>query len=73
MDSILEYLPKKRQTLLYSATQTKNIDDLARVSVKNPFYVNVDQDSNATPSTLQQVRCLLSYYNLTFVLALLCL
>lgn len=34
LNSILEYLPRSRQTMLFSATQTKSIKDLARLSLK---------------------------------------
>ena len=34
LNSILEYLPPTRQTMLFSATQTKSIKDLARLSLK---------------------------------------
>lgn len=34
LNSILEYLPPSRQTMLFSATQTKSIKDLARLSLK---------------------------------------
>ena len=55
LDAIIEHLPKKRQTLLFSATQTKKVSDLARLSLKNPEYVSVHEAANsATPSTLQQ-------------------
>ncbi|CAD5206487.1 unnamed protein product [Bursaphelenchus okinawaensis] len=55
IDAIISYLPEERQTLLYSATQTRNIDDLARVCVEDPVYVNVDEQSiEATPSGLEQ-------------------
>ena len=30
VDAIIEYLPKERQTLLFSATQSKKVSDLAR-------------------------------------------
>ncbi|TKA60424.1 hypothetical protein B0A49_11761, partial [Cryomyces minteri] len=36
VDAIVEYLPKDRQTLLFSATQTKKVSDLARLSLSNP-------------------------------------
>ncbi|KAI9736410.1 MAG: ATP-dependent RNA helicase dbp4 [Claussenomyces sp. TS43310] len=55
VDAILEHLPKERQTLLFSATQTKKVSDLARLSLREPEYVAVHEDaSSATPSTLQQ-------------------
>ncbi|KAG8527638.1 ATP-dependent RNA helicase dbp4 [Bacidia gigantensis] len=55
VDAIVEHLPKKRQTLLYSATQTKKVSDLARLSLKDPEYISVHETAgSATPSTLQQ-------------------
>ncbi|KAI4167756.1 MAG: hypothetical protein LQ343_006951 [Gyalolechia ehrenbergii] len=55
VDAIVEHLPKQRQTLLFSATQTKKVSDLARLSLKDPEYVSVHEAaSSATPSTLQQ-------------------
>lgn len=55
VDAIVEHLPKERQTLLFSATQTKRVSDLARLSLRDPEYVSVHEAaSSATPSTLQQ-------------------
>lgn len=55
VDAIVEHLPKDRQTLLFSATQTKKVSDLARLSLSDPEYVSVHEAaSSATPSTLQQ-------------------
>lgn len=55
VDAIVDHLPKERQTLLFSATQTKKVSDLARLSLKDPEYVSVHEAaSSATPSTLQQ-------------------
>lgn len=55
VDAIVEHLPKERQTLLFSATQTKKVSDLARLSLRDPEYISVHEAaSSATPSTLQQ-------------------
>lgn len=55
VDAIVEHLPKQRQTLLFSATQTKKVSDLARLSLRDPEYVSVHEAaSSATPSTLKQ-------------------
>ena len=55
VDAIIEHLPKQRQTLLFSATQTKKVSDLARLSLRDPEYVSVHEAAtSATPSTLQQ-------------------
>jgi ATP-dependent RNA helicase DDX10/DBP4 len=55
--AILENLPKKgRQTLLFSATQTKSVKDLARLSMRDPEYLAVHAESaHATPPKLQQM------------------
>ncbi|XP_001630794.2 ATP-dependent RNA helicase DDX18 [Nematostella vectensis] len=43
MRQIIRILPSKRQTVLFSATQTKNVEDLAKLSLKrSPLYVGVD-------------------------------
>lgn len=34
MNEILAILPKNRQSVLFSATQTQKVDDLARLSLK---------------------------------------
>ncbi|KAL9000136.1 MAG: hypothetical protein Q9169_001211 [Polycauliona sp. 2 TL-2023] len=55
VDAIVDHLPKERQTLLFSATQTKKVSDLARLSLRDPEYVSVHEAAaSATPSTLQQ-------------------
>jgi ATP-dependent RNA helicase DDX10/DBP4 len=59
VDAIVEYLPKERQTLLFSATQTKKLSDLARLSVQEPEYISVhDAAAKSTPQSLQQNYCL---------------
>lgn len=55
LTQILEILPKNRQTVLFSATQTKKVDDLARLSLRQPIYIGVDDVSkNATVEGLEQ-------------------
>jgi ATP-dependent RNA helicase DDX10/DBP4 len=55
VDALVEHLPKTRQTLLFSATQSKRVSDLARLSLKDPEYVSVHEEaSSATPTNLQQ-------------------
>ncbi|KAL6236809.1 ATP-dependent RNA helicase dbp4 [Aspergillus navahoensis] len=55
VDAIIGHLPPERQTLLFSATQTKKVSDLARLSLQDPEYVAVHETaSSATPSKLQQ-------------------
>ncbi|CBF89171.1 hypothetical protein AN0589.2 [Aspergillus nidulans FGSC A4] len=55
VDAIIGHLPPERQTLLFSATQTKKVSDLARLSLQDPEYVAVHEAaSSATPSKLQQ-------------------
>ncbi|OLN95794.1 ATP-dependent RNA helicase dbp-4 [Colletotrichum chlorophyti] len=52
VDALVEHLPQTRQTLLFSATQSKKVSDLARLSLKDPEYISVHEDS--TPKNLQQ-------------------
>lgn len=55
VDALVEHLPKNRQTLLFSATQSKRVSDLARLSLKDPEYVSVHEEAvSATPTNLQQ-------------------
>ncbi|XP_057486371.1 DEAD-box ATP-dependent RNA helicase 32 [Actinidia eriantha] len=55
LNAIVSQLPKRRQTLLFSATQTKSVQDLARLSLKDPEYLSVHEESvTATPNRLRQ-------------------
>ncbi|KAM5345214.1 hypothetical protein ACJ41O_011076 [Fusarium nematophilum] len=55
VDALVEHLPKSRQTLMFSATQSKKVSDLARLSLKDPEYVSVHESAeSATPTNLQQ-------------------
>jgi ATP-dependent RNA helicase DDX18/HAS1 len=56
MHQIIKLLPKERQTILFSATQTRKVEDLARLSMRsNPVYTGVHDDARAaTVEGLQQ-------------------
>ncbi|XP_015777633.1 PREDICTED: probable ATP-dependent RNA helicase DDX10 [Acropora digitifera] len=57
LNAIIENLPEERQTMLYSATQTRSVKDLARLSLKDPEYVAVHEHSKtSTPQGLTQVQ-----------------
>lgn len=57
MRQIVKILPKgDRQTMLFSATQTTKVEDLARISLRpGPLYINVDhQQEHSTVAGLEQ-------------------
>ncbi|KAG0227477.1 ATP-dependent RNA helicase [Actinomortierella wolfii] len=57
MKQIIKILPKEnRQSMLFSATQTTKVTDLARISLKQgPLYINVDEKKEtATAEGLEQ-------------------
>jgi ATP-dependent RNA helicase DDX18/HAS1 len=57
MRQIVKILPKdERQSMLFSATQTTKVEDLARISLRpGPLYVNVDhQKEHSTVEGLEQ-------------------
>ncbi|CAM9959671.1 unnamed protein product, partial [Phaeothamnion confervicola] len=58
LNGVLSYLPSERQTLLFSATQTKSVKDLARLSLNRVAteYVAVRHgaEDSATPTKLVQ-------------------
>ncbi|KAK4595124.1 hypothetical protein RGQ29_018759 [Quercus rubra] len=59
MRQIIKLLPKNRQTALFSATQTKKVEDLARLSFQTtPIYIDVDAGrKKVTNEGLQQGYC----------------
>lgn len=56
MRQIVKILPSERQSMLFSATQTTKVQDLARISLRpGPLYINVhEQMASSTVSKLEQ-------------------
>ena len=87
INQILAILPKQRRTGLFSATQTREVKDLARAGMRNPVTVAVRvqrsiygpqsgtsssgsssstsalSSMQATPSTLQNMYCVVEYHD----------
>ena len=57
-DAVMSIFTETRQTMLFSATQTKKTEDLARISLKKrPVYIDVEEfEQHSTVSGLQQVN-----------------
>ncbi|KAJ0173338.1 hypothetical protein K1T71_011514 [Dendrolimus kikuchii] len=54
LTTILQYLPRQRRTGLFSATQTKELQDLVRAGLRNPVVVSVKEKSTiSTPILLE--------------------
>ncbi len=61
VSSIMSKLPKQRRTGLFSATQTKDVEKLARAGLRNPVLVSVKEKeaaadkakASSTPATLE--------------------
>jgi ATP-dependent RNA helicase DDX10/DBP4 len=51
LNAIIEHLPKSRQTLLFSATQTSSVQDLARLSLKEPVCVSTRESDKEEPDS----------------------
>ncbi|CAG9814893.1 unnamed protein product [Phaedon cochleariae] len=53
VNTILSYLPRQRRTGLFSATQTKEVEDLIRAGLRNPVLVSVSaKAAQSTPELL---------------------
>lgn len=51
LSALLGHLPKSRQTLLFSATQTQSVSDLARLSLQDPVFISTDVAATTEGST----------------------
>ena len=56
LNALHSRLPRSRQTLLFSATQTHSGKDLARLTLNEPDYDGVKEEGSqaATPESLEQ-------------------
>eukprot|EP00937_MAST-01D_sp_MAST-1D-sp2_P000510 g510.t1 len=53
MRQIVKRLPAERQTMLFSATQTRKVEDLARLSLRGkPLFVNVEETQGGEGATV---------------------
>lgn len=51
LTTILQYLPRQRRTGLFSATQTKDVENLVRAGLRNPVLVSVHEKFLKSDST----------------------
>ncbi|KAI7833680.1 P-loop containing nucleoside triphosphate hydrolase protein [Kickxella alabastrina] len=54
LTEIIKACPKKRQTMLFSATMTDNVDKLIRVSLNKPVRVQIDPPKSAAKNLVQE-------------------
>ncbi|XP_076048695.1 putative ATP-dependent RNA helicase DDX10 isoform X2 [Oratosquilla oratoria] len=64
MNYIFEGLPLERQTLLFSATQTREVKDLIRAGCHKPVFCSVHERSKSTtPKTLKESYAVCEVHN----------
>jgi len=52
---IINYLPKNRQTLLFSATLTRNLKRLVKIHMRSPEYINISNTDNVL-NTIENIN-----------------
>merc|ERR1719411_1923467 len=57
MKKIIRLLPKKRQTMLFSATTTKKTEDLVAVALKKePIYIGIEEKNKGNMATVARLE-----------------
>ncbi len=56
INEILDLVPTERGTMLFSATYTRQIRDLAKVMLQKPEYIEITPDKKAAESVVQKVH-----------------
>ncbi|KAI8086976.1 P-loop containing nucleoside triphosphate hydrolase protein [Gilbertella persicaria] len=54
LDEIIKSCPRSRQTMLFSATMTDNVDQLVRMSLNNPVRLFIDKNNQAASRLVQE-------------------
>ncbi|KAI9197522.1 P-loop containing nucleoside triphosphate hydrolase protein [Polychytrium aggregatum] len=54
LNEIIENTPKGRQTILFSATMTDNVDDLVKLSLNKPLRLFVDHNQSIAKKLVQE-------------------
>ncbi|KAJ3106463.1 hypothetical protein HDU97_006249 [Phlyctochytrium planicorne] len=54
LDEIIKAAPKSRQTMLFSATMTDNVDDLIKLSLNKPVRLFLDKPTSITSKLTQE-------------------
>lgn len=54
LEEIIKFTPKKRQTMLFSATMTENIDELVKLSLNKPIRLFIDSSQAMTSKLVQE-------------------
>ncbi|KAM7305198.1 ATP-dependent RNA helicase DDX55 [Ixodes scapularis] len=62
VNTILSYLPKQRRTGLFSATQTKEVEDLIRAGLRNPVSVSVKEKQTSLGKSQRTPALLKNFY-----------
>jgi ATP-dependent RNA helicase DeaD len=62
IETIFTFLPKKRQTLLFSATMPEPIKKLAQRILIEPKYVNITPKDNTTNEDIEQLYYVINEY-----------